>query len=219
MERGKQGKQFRRPVRGHGDCPKLPVWPPNLVIQNGENPFINSQTGQREYVPGAIRRVNSDGSTAATATGATLIHATLTIDATPRTGIDPSQPGYPQIIEKIGLHEIGHTCAGGEIQRIETHRRIRQPIPVSCQSQRWERSKSRTLGVGRVPRPRALGSHSQGTNPPVSHRRLAGGFLVSSISPAGRARAGLRRVRGRRGGVGTVGSYGCAFRCGRAPSR
>lgn len=92
-----------------GIAPNYQFGPPNLVIQNGENPYTNSQTGQREYAPGAIRRVNSDGSTTSGATGVTLEHATLTIDATPRTGVDPSQTGYPEIIEKIGLHEIGHT--------------------------------------------------------------------------------------------------------------
>ena len=99
-----------------GIAPNYTFGPPNFVVQNGENPFINPQTGQREYAPGAIRRVNSDGSTTASGGfGVTVEHATLTIDPTPRTGIDPSQQGYPSIIEKIALHEIGHTMGLGHV--------------------------------------------------------------------------------------------------------
>ncbi len=89
---------------------------PIPVINNGQNPFTNPQTGLREYAPGAVRRVNSDGSTTSTAaSGVTIQSATLTIDARPVTGIDPNQPGYPAIIEKVVLHELGHTMGLGHV--------------------------------------------------------------------------------------------------------
>lgn len=83
-----------------GIAPNYQFGPPNLVVQNGENPYTNSQTGQREYAPGAIRRVNSDGSTTSGATGVTLEHATLTIDATPRTGVTLLKQGTRKLLKK-----------------------------------------------------------------------------------------------------------------------
>jgi len=99
-----------------GPGPNYTRGTPILTFNNGANPYTNSQTGLQEYAPGAIRRVNSDGSTTArAAAGVTVQSATLTIDATPRAGVDPSQPGYPAIIEKIVLHELGHTMGLGHV--------------------------------------------------------------------------------------------------------
>lgn len=81
--------------------------PPNLIIQNGQNPFRDPQTGDLLYAPAEVRKIENPDGTVAT--------ATITLDARPETGIDPNYSGYDTIFDKIFGHEIGHTMGLGEV--------------------------------------------------------------------------------------------------------
>lgn len=81
--------------------------PPNLVFTAGENPTRDPNTGNLEYAAGGTRKqLNPDG---------TIAFATITLDASERTGIKntPGEPGYDTIFDKVFGHEIGHTMGLG----------------------------------------------------------------------------------------------------------
>ena len=80
---------------------------PTLTFQNGSNPRVDPNTGQTVYAA-----ARTSGQVANTNTP--LTSATITLDPTLRAGVDPNDPaGFSSMIEKLTLHETGHTMGLG----------------------------------------------------------------------------------------------------------
>jgi hypothetical protein len=80
---------------------------PTLTFQNGSNPRVDPNTGQTVYAA-----ARTSGQVANTNTP--LNSATITLDPTLEAGVDPNDPaGFSSMIEKLSLHEMGHTMGLG----------------------------------------------------------------------------------------------------------
>lgn len=78
-----------------------------LTFQNGTNPRVDPNTGQTTYAAG-----RTSGQVSSTSTP--LTSATITFDPTLRAGVDPNDAaGFSSIMEKLTLHEMGHTMGLG----------------------------------------------------------------------------------------------------------
>lgn len=79
---------------------------PTLTIQNGVNQRLDGN-GNTYYAAG-----NTSGQVADTSTP--LTSATITFDPTIEANVDPSDAaGFSSVMEKLALHEIGHTMGLG----------------------------------------------------------------------------------------------------------